>query len=159
MIKSILLYGGCHVRTEEAHLFSDGKKGDLTVRGLEGFPLPQVLDVRVTSAVPANGASISDRDASDPNFPDKALEKNARHKNRKYLEEAKAAGLGFIPLVIDTSGRMHKTLKSLLEKCLKSAAIVRQIPFSILKHYWFAALMFTLHMLKAGEWKYSSIEY
>jgi hypothetical protein len=145
MVKTILIYSGCHVRTEEPHLFSDNKKGDLTVRGLDGYALPQVLDVRITSAVPANGAPISDREADDPNHPDKMLEKHARQKTRKYMEEAKAAGLGFIPLVIDTSGRMHKHLRDLLEKALKSAAIVRNIPFSTLKHYWFSALQFTLH--------------
>ena len=40
---------------------------------------------------------------------------------------------------------MHKDLKTLLERALKSAAVVRSIPFSVLQHYWFSALMFTLH--------------
>ena len=40
---------------------------------------------------------------------------------------------------------MHKTLVRVLETALKSAAIVRHIPFSVLKHYWFSALLFTLH--------------
>jgi hypothetical protein len=145
MIKTILLYSGCHVRAEESHMFSDNKKGDLTVRGLDGYVLPQVMDVRITSAVPANGGPLGERDADDPNYPDKHLEKNAKDKIRKYRNEATAAGLGFLPLVIDTSGRMHKTLIQVLETALKSAAIVRQIPFSVLKHYWFSALLFTLH--------------
>ena len=46
---------------------------------------------------------------------------------------------------MDTSGRMHKTLVRVLETALKSAAIVRHIPFTVLKHYWFSALLFTLH--------------
>ena len=45
---------------------------------LDGFPQPQVLDVRVTSSVPANGAAISDHDRDDPLFPDKVLENNVK---------------------------------------------------------------------------------
>ena len=145
MLKTIFLYCDCQVRTAESHMFSDGRKGDLTVRGLDGYNLPQVMDVRVTSSVPANGGPITQREADDPKFPDKHLEKHAKEKSRKYLEEARAAGLGFLPLVIDTSGRMHKTLIHVLETALDSAAVVRNIPFSILKHYWFSALEFTLH--------------
>jgi hypothetical protein len=131
MIKTILLYSGCHVRMEESHMFSDNKKGDLTVRGLDGYVTPQVMDVRITSAVPANG-TITERNADDPTYPDKHLDKCAKHKKRKYEEEATAAGLGFLPLIMDTSGRMHKTLIRVLETALKSAAIVRHIPFSVL---------------------------
>ena len=115
----------------ESHMFSDGRKGDLTVRGLDGY-----MDVRVTSSVPANVGPITQREADDPKFPDKHLEKHAKETSRKYLEEARAAGLGFLPLVIG-SGRMHKTLIHVLETALDSAAVV---PFSILKHYWFSAL-------------------
>ena len=145
MIKTIFLYCGCHVRTEESHMFSDNKRGDLTVRGLDGYPRPQVMDVRITSAVPANGGPITEREADDPKFPAKHLEKHAKQKSHKYKEEARAAGLGFLPLVMDTSGRMHKTLIDVLETAIDSAAIVRNIPFSVLKHYWFSALLFTLH--------------
>ena len=145
MIKTILIYSGCHVRAEESHMFSDNKKGDLTVRGLDGYTLPLVMDVRITSAVPANGGPITEREADDPNYPEKQLEKHAKEKRRKYQDEARAAGLGFLPLILDTSGRMHKTLIKVLETALKSAAIVRNIPLSVLKHYWFSALLFTLH--------------
>jgi hypothetical protein len=104
-----------------------------------------VLDVRITSAVPANGAAISIANANDEKFPDKALDIHAREKIRKYGPEAAAVGMGFVPLIMDTSGRMHKDLKMLLEKALKAAGVVRNIPFSVLQHYWFSALMFTLH--------------
>jgi len=145
MLKTIFQYCGCHVRIEESHMFSDNKRGDLTVRGLEGHPRPQVMDVRITSAVPANGGPITEREADDPNFPDKHLEKHSKQKSYKYKEEARRAGLGFLPLVMDTSGRMHKTLVDVLETAIDSAATVRNIPFSVLKHYWFSALLFTLH--------------
>jgi hypothetical protein len=144
MVKTILLYSGCYTRIEEAHMFHDGKKGDLTIRGLDGYPQPVVLDVRITSAVPANGAEISDRNANDPTYPDKFLDQHAREKVRKYGPEASTAGLAFVPLVIDTSGRMHKDFKKILETALKSASVVRCIPLSILKHYWYSALLFTL---------------
>ena len=32
MIKTILQYGGCNVRTEDGHMFSDFKNEDLTVK-------------------------------------------------------------------------------------------------------------------------------
>ena len=97
MLKTIFQYCGCHVRIEESHLFSDNKRGDLTVRGLEGHPRPQVMDVRITSAVPANGGPITEREADDPNFPAKHLEKHSKQKSYKYREEARVAGLGFLP--------------------------------------------------------------
>ena len=84
MIKTILIYSGCHVRAEESHMFSDNKKGDLTVRGLDGYTLPLVMDVRITSAVPANGGPITEIEADDPNYPEKQLEKHAKEKRRKY---------------------------------------------------------------------------
>ena len=56
-----------------------------------------------------------------------------------------ASGLGFLPLIIDTNWRMHKTLVHVFETALDTAATVRNIPFSVLKHYWFSALQFTLH--------------
>ena len=92
MLKTIFQYCGCHVRIEESHLFSDNKRGDLTVRGLEGHPRPQVMDVRITSAVPANGGPITEREADDPNFPAKHLEKHSKQKSYKYREEARVAG-------------------------------------------------------------------
>ena len=70
---------------------------------------------------------------------------HSKQKSYKYKEEARRAGLGFLPLVMDTSGRMHKTLVDVLETAIDSAATVRNIPFSVLKHYWFSALLFTLH--------------
>jgi len=145
MVRTIMHYGGFNTRTEEPHLFSDGKKGDLTVRGFDGYHQPLVLDVRITSAVPTSGGTISARKAANPNYPDEKLDKQVRVKERKYAAEAREANLAFVPLVIDVSGRMHSGFKKILETAIRAASEIRNIPFSVLKHYWFAALSFTLH--------------
>jgi len=130
-------------------MFRDGKKGDLTVRGFDGYPQPLVLDLRITSAVPTNGAAIRARNAEDPTYPDRKLEEHARSKENKYAAEAREAGLAFAPLIIDVSGRMHSGFKKILETAIRSASAARSIPFPVLKHYWFSALLFTLHNAQA----------
>ena len=52
---------------------------------------------------------LMDAVLDDPKFPSKALEHNVKEKNRKYLAEATVAGLGNMPLVIDTTARKGLT--------------------------------------------------
>ena len=53
---------------------------------------------------------------------------------RKYEQAATAIGLGFIPIVFETTGRMHPVTRSLLVDVIQSAAKEKFQPFRCLRN-------------------------
>ena len=45
-----------------------------------------------------------------------AMDNRARTKNRKYLDKARSMGADFIPLVLETHGRLHADFTKLLKR-------------------------------------------
>ena len=64
-------------------------------------------------------------------------------KVNKY-KHALEQGLGFLPIIFETTGQMHHETLLFFVTCLEQASRVRQIPFTVLWKYWMFTLVFTL---------------
>jgi hypothetical protein len=153
-IQSICSYASLSSKREPRDMFlgnnfnlPDGSKGDLAITGF-GIKT-KLLDVRVTSACPANGGVLNVRDTNDKDFTKKNLKRNYNEKMRHYGPACEAANVEFIPCVVDIGGQMHESYKDLVKKILKRASDQRQIPLSVLWNYWLCALLVSLYRGRA----------
>jgi len=145
-IAKILRYCGVNIIIEEQHAFAGNnpdtnRRPDLTAFNLPTTNRPQVLDVQLTSPCPPNGGALTMAQAQ---VPLRAANKAAVNKERKYRAVAPANNLGFIPLIFETTGRMHSNIDKLLHNSIKAAAINKGIPFEALWKYWISSLMIVI---------------
>ena len=63
---------------------------------------------------------------------------------KKYEQSAKNNGLGFIPIVFETTGRMHPVARALLVDVIQRAAKEKGAPFVAIWKYWISSLMIGL---------------
>ena len=148
-IATILNYCGIFTTTEPKNLFrstdpEDGKRVDISALNLPGKTVKQLLDVRITSCIPSiNPESLTIAKAK---IPLRAANKSFDEKMRKYEQAATAIGLGFIPIVFETTGRMHPVTRSLLVDVIQRAAKERGAPFPAVWKYWISSLMLGLQI-------------
>jgi hypothetical protein len=138
--------GGIHTSLEGVGIFGvdNNLRPDITARNFPGSEIPVAFDIRITSAVPANSAEVSNATANDPLAPQKHLQSNYNEKMLKYGDRARANNVGFKPIIIDITGKMHADSRAVLVTCIKEAARIRNIPFSRLWHYWMSSIQITL---------------
>ena len=79
-------------------------------------------------------------------IPLRAANKSFDEKMRKYEQAATAIGLGFIPIVFETTGRMHPVTRSLFVDVIQRAAKERGAPFPAVWKYWISSLMLGLQV-------------
>ena len=79
-------------------------------------------------------------------IPLRAANKSFQEKMRKYEHVAKANDLGFIPIVFETTGRMHPVARSLLVDVIQRTAKERGAPFTSVWKYWISSLMLGLQV-------------
>jgi hypothetical protein len=119
-------------------------RADITARNFPGATTPIALDIRITSAVPANTYNVPNTLANDPLAPMKSLSASWNEKMNKYGQLARTNNIGFIPLVFDVCGRMHPESKAVFTTCLREASRVRNIPFAKVWHFWMSSLQIIL---------------
>ena len=98
------------------------------------------MDVHISSPVPANSGPLTIPQAKKK-F--RAGNKAVSEKVSSY-KHALDQGLGFLPIIFETTGKMHHETLPFFVTCLEQASRVRQIPFTVLWTYWMSTLMFTL---------------
>ena len=147
----ILSYCGLSTKVEEKNAFrgydeDNGNRPDITIFNLPDHTGKYFLDIRLSSPVPANAGPLTLPQAK----------KRFRSGNQAFIEKvryyqhATAQGLGFLPIIFETTGQMHPDTESFFTSCLQQAARVRQIPLPVLWKYWMSSLMFTLQRTMAS---------
>ena len=67
-----------------------------------------------------------------------------RHKVQKYGDLSREAGLNFIPIVIESTGYIHKITQKFFKTVSECAEVVRGISKDILYKYWMTQISITL---------------
>jgi hypothetical protein len=154
LTRKICNYAGHRTRTEQRGIFQgntsnigDNSRADVTVLGFGLRPL--LLDVRVTSVAPPNGAVLSVAAINNPDYTQVVLKRNYNEKVAHYGQAAEAANCDFLPCIADIGGQLHPKYKAFLKTVIKTAAEDKNIPFSILWNYWISALMVTIQRRRA----------
>ena len=148
-LKNIANYSGIYAIREEIGCFKvvtpdNDKRPDLSFRnaaeidsGTEVRDRPLILDVSVTDPVPGSTSGqlhISDAAAK---VPDRAAEQAFKDKNTKYLQIAHDNGLSFLPIIFESTGRVHGSVV----KMVKSLAALAEEPLKIAKDILYSNFM------------------
>jgi hypothetical protein len=141
---------------------------DLIVYNGMGTRVDVVLDVSNATPVPIFGNQILPIDAAK--VPNRVAELRYQEKERKYHDTATANNLKFIPIVFETTGRMHpKSLKYLNDHILSKYDTHYQ-EGKLLKNFWLSKISCSfqhqvamsiknkLRMLTAGRFSYGTYE-
>ena len=152
-VKIIMKYADIVVRKEDRNAFlsldpDDHRRPDLTAHNLPGYNRPQFFDATISSAVPPNGGILSMNDAKK-NF--RAGSAAFNRKMHYYNNDANTVGFGFIPLVFESSGKMHEVSKIFFKNIITQAAELRKIPFQCLWKYWISSIMFVIQRQQADS--------
>ena len=139
----------CDILTvrEERNVFrgvdpDNGKRPDISALNLPGKTIKQLLDIRLTSPVPAtNPENLLMPQAV---IPLRAAKKAYDEKMRKFNEDANNSNLGFIPIVFEITGKMHPVTRDLLHQVIQQKARLKVAPFAAMWKYWVSSLMVTL---------------
>ena len=144
----IFNYCGIFTKIEEKNLFREvdpdngQRAGDISALNVPNRTGKQLLDIRLTSPIPAiNPESLTLLQAK---VHLRAANKSYNEKMKKCNDIAKANGLGFIPMVIEITGRMHPVAFRIFEDIVRKASKDRDAPFTAIWKYWISSLMFTL---------------
>jgi hypothetical protein len=148
-VATIMNYCGIFTTTEEKNLFretdpDDAKRTDISALNLPGRTAKQLLDIRITSCIPSiYPESLTLKQAK---IPLRAANSSFKEKMKKYEKRAKDIGLGFIPIVFETTGRMHPVTRALLVEVIQKAATEKGAPFASVWKYWISSLMIALQV-------------
>ena len=99
-----------------------------------------VTDIQVTCPISGAGEGLQRPEARAPSV-NVALQigrmaaKAAQHKTGQYEEICRANGLGFKPIIFESTGFMHATLIDLLHRACNYAADVKKIREDVLFKY------------------------
>ena len=137
----ILSYCGLSTKVEEQNAFrrydeENGKRPDITIFNHPDHAGEFFLDVRISSLVPGNSGPLTIPQAK----------KKIRAGNKAFSEKVNSykhaleQGLGFFPIIFETTGQVHHKTLPFFITCLEQASRVCQIPFTVLHKF----LMFTL---------------
>ena len=129
-----LNYLGVRTIKEQTNVFrtvdpNNGNRPDITAVNLPGTDRFHLLDVTITSPIPAcNPQSLTLAEAVKPL---RAANTAKNRKNSKYLAAAHACNLEFLPIVFEITGRMHDDTEDLLRKVITNFAKSRNAPFNV----------------------------
>jgi len=143
-VDNILHYCGVLTVKEEMHVFqavdpANNMRADISAMNLPGKTVKQLLDIRLTSPIPAiNPESLT---LADANKDLRAAHHSHNEKLNKYQETARNCNFGFIPIVFEITGRMHPVTHALFTTLIKKTAQDKLAPFEAVWKYWISSLM------------------
>jgi hypothetical protein len=139
----------CGIKTivEEKNCFKsidpgNGDKLDISAINLPGYPMKQLLDIRITCPCPTDGKSILT--TTQALTPLRAANLSYQDKKRKYEKNAQANNLGCLPIVFEVTGAMHPTVLGLIDKVSSSRCKILKCSFNNLSKYWLSVISITL---------------
>jgi hypothetical protein len=139
----------CNILTvrEEKNVFrgndpENGKRPDISALNLPGKTVKYLLDVRLTSPIPAiNPESLT---LAQAKIPCRAANKAFAEKMKKFHEDASNNNLGFLPVIFEITGKMHPEVRTLLHSIVSQKSKQNSAPFAAIWKYWISSLMMTL---------------
>jgi len=157
-VNSILHYGGHATKKEEKHLFVEtlldhplseekqrGLRTDISVLNYNGFGNKLCLDVTVTATLRyhVNGSA---RELSIPEASQIGKQADIAYKKKmdKYDAICKANRLGFLPIVFESNGFLHRKSVDFLHKVAENCAVDKGIPTEAIFNYFLKGLSFSL---------------
>jgi hypothetical protein len=144
LVGQILNYSGSFTKSEEKGVFQAeepdcNNRPDLTVFNLPGYVGKYLLDIQITSPVPS-GSATTKLSATQSKKALRAANNAAKVKKKKYDVLCSSSGLGFLPIIFETTGRMNESTNSFFSVLIKKASEVKGIPFTVLWRYWISAV-------------------
>ena len=144
-LHQILNYLGIRNRVEETRCFQlahpdSNRRPDISILPGPFTNTKIVTDIQVTCPVSGAGEGLQRPEARAPSVnvalqTGRMATKAAQHKTGQYEEICRANGLGFKPLIFESTGLMHGTLIDLLNRACQYASDVKKIGKDILFKY------------------------
>jgi hypothetical protein len=157
-VNSILHYGGHATKKEEKHLFVDtvpehplseekqrGLRPDISVFNYNGFGNKLCLDVTITATLKYHVNGLP-RDLSIPESTQIGKQADIAYKKKmdKYDEVCKANRLGFLPIVFESNGFLHRKSVDFFHQVAENCAVDKGIPTEAIFNYFLKGLSFSL---------------
>ena len=140
-------YLGVRTIREQTNVFrtvdpTNGNRPDITAINLPGTDKPHLLDVTMTSPIPAS--QPQSLTVAEARKPLRAANNAKNRKNNKYLAAAHACNLEFLPIVFEITGRMHDDTERLFNKVISNFAKSKNAPFQAIWKFWISSINMTL---------------
>jgi hypothetical protein len=143
-LKGILQSAGNWTTLEERHLFDgNAKRPDITIYNHNGGGQRLLLDTSCTTTLHVTRAGELNLPIHATNTG-QAAQAMFDKKNDGYLQLCTTAGFGFLPIVFETNGSVHKDVIKLLDDTSKRAADTSCIPAATLYNYYLKLLSISL---------------
>jgi hypothetical protein len=144
VIKDLCNFAGFVTRVEEPRCFQEADpdcnlRPDLSIYNFPNHPRRKlILDVSVTHPVPIISSRVLSR--NEASQPCRAANLCFNRKNNKYSAVSEANDLEFLPLIFETTGKMHPKTETFLDRTVAEIVNTRDHPGvrSVLQFYWFA---------------------
>jgi hypothetical protein len=141
LVKDMCNFAGFVTRVEETRCFQEAYpntklRPDLSVYNYPIYPQRKmILDVSVTHPVPIISARVLSKNQALQ--PCRAANLCFNRKVKKYGAISEANNLEFLPLISETTGKMHPKTETFLDRTL-TEIIIRRDPAvcSVLNFYW-----------------------
>jgi len=147
------LFNSCKFRTKveergafDLHDQGTGRRPDLTIFNLPGYREKLLTDLQVTS--PVSNVSLTRNQAL---VPLRAAETAHKQKIRSYGDLPSRNELEFIPLIIESTGRMHGGLVRLIDDALRHKTDTDNRWFERQRRYWYTTISFLIQKLTADS--------
>jgi hypothetical protein len=138
---------GMMTRTEEVGCFKeinpdDGKRPDISfLNAPTNAGRKLITDIKVTAPTTYSVVSLTRNVASKPlHMANKAFSE----KNNKYSQCASDNNLDFLPLIFESSGRIHTAADKFFQSIISHASNDDSNRFSMLKRFWYTVLSFSI---------------
>lgn len=144
-LHQILNYLGIRNKVEETRCFQlahpeSNKRPDISLLPGPFTNAKIVTDIQVTCPISGAGEGLQRQEARAPSVnlalqQGRMAAKAAQHKTTQYQDICRANGLGFVPLIFESTGLMHESVKDLLNRACAYASDVKKIGKDILYRY------------------------
>ena len=118
------------------------KRPDLSLLNVPGYNgVKLVVDVSITCPHPLRGPGLSRAQADKPL---RRANQIFDDKTRKYEEIARRNRIEFLPLIVESTGRLHPKLIEFLNLALREKSRGDNLYLGKLKRFWFSRISCTI---------------
>jgi len=122
VLKELCSFAGLYTRIEETRAFQEAfpdcnLRPDMSIYNYHYHKV--VADVSVTHPIPISSSTVLSRNAALQ--PCRAAEKARRRKIAKYSTVSDANNLEFLPIIFETTGKMHPETEIFVKEILQKA--------------------------------------
>jgi hypothetical protein len=148
-LKTLCNFAGLYSRVEENGVFQEAvpnskRRPDLSIfNHPKYYPNKIIVDVAFAHPIPIDGKKVLTR--NEALVPSRAANAAFNRKNNSYSVISEEAGLKFLPLIFETTGRMHKETEIFIKELVVLASQgVPKAAHNAIQHFWFGKISCTL---------------